>query len=734
MDRPRARRLLIAALLIGAGLVVFGRLTLDPTAQLVGPQRGGLNDLTDYFLPQTEYKILAWQRHGSLPTWDPHLQLGRPIVGNPQSALYYPATWLMLLTGQSRLASWLLVAHHVFAGWGMYLLCRRYGCGWTSSLIGGFIFLAAPSLVAHTAEGHMTMTWAAAWIPWALVAFERLRRGRPYSVVMLSAVLSLAFFAGHAQTVYYLVLALCAFVVIDVVRGYLGGLAHAAHSTSNWVSPAALAINFALAGMLTAGLVAVDLLPIWLTSQQTTRVQQGLSASDASQMGAATANLQQLVYPFALGKPGQPVGGGNYWEMLIYVGAVPLALAIFAACACWRKYPTGRFTAMFLVALVFSLSASLPLYGWLHSYLPGLAHFRVPSRAMLFASAAVSVLAAIALQQLYEWHAHTPAISKYSRIAAIIVARVAAALLAFELAWHAGMITRTASYATFASRNAETESRDNSVAKFRVLAAHDLLDDGEVYRRNLARVRGYDPFLLLRYAALLQATLGDRPFLVGEAPGYTTEANLQYDRAMLQMLGVRYALLPAEIEPPPRGWTLASIERQLIAADAQARQAQSTYSYENERFLPRAFVIGRTFHGRDLATIDPATTLLIPPNAPPGDERQPLGPAEIITYEPAHVVIEAELVAPGYVVLTDVHALGWKATVNGQPAAIVPVNIGLRGVHLPAGKHRIEMKFSPPLWTPGVAVSLMALAISVYLAVNEMRAIKSAAGDGKAVA
>jgi hypothetical protein len=51
----------------------------------------------------------------------------------------------------------------------------------------------------------------------------------------------------------------------------------------------------------------------------------------------------------------------------------------------------------------------------------------------------------------------------------------------------------------------------------------------------------------------------------------------------------------------------------------------------------------------------------------------------------------------------------WRATVNGTPAELRPVNIGYQGIELPAGRHTIELAYRNPLVVPSMIVSLIAV-------------------------
>jgi uncharacterized membrane protein YfhO len=92
-------------------------------------------------------------------------------------------------------------------------------------------------------------------------------------------------------------------------------------------------------------------------------------------------------------------------------------------------------------------------------------------------------------------------------------------------------------------------------------------------------------------------------------------------------------------------------------------------------------------------------------------EMSPDDEVTIISYEPERVEIAATLESPGWLVLTDTHYPGWTATINGQPAEILPVNIMFRGIELAAGENTIVFEFKPRSLQVGVWISGLALLI-----------------------
>ncbi len=82
------------------------------------------------------------------------------------------------------------------------------------------------------------------------------------------------------------------------------------------------------------------------------------------------------------------------------------------------------------------------------------------------------------------------------------------------------------------------------------------------------------------------------------------------------------------------------------------------------------------------------------------------GRAIIRSYESDRVLVETTAQSPGRLILADVAAPGWRAIVNGVPAAIVPYKETLRSLGVPAGKTLVEFRYRPPHFV--VAASLSA--------------------------
>ncbi len=149
--------------------------------------------------------------------------------------------------------------------------------------------------------------------------------------------------------------------------------------------------------------------------------------------------------------------------------------------------------------------------------------------------------------------------------------------------------------------------------------------------------------------------------------------------------------------------------------------------YENPAALPRAFVTYRAAPAPDADALlarlsrpdfDPLWQSYV--QGDPGFDAHPGAPARghpaaIVRDDADAVEIEADLAAPGLVVLADAYGGGWRAQVDGEDATIVATNHLFRGVRAPAGHHRVRFAYRAPGLAAGAGASLLGIAALVFL-------------------
>ena len=78
------------------------------------------------------------------------------------------------------------------------------------------------------------------------------------------------------------------------------------------------------------------------------------------------------------------------------------------------------------------------------------------------------------------------------------------------------------------------------------------------------------------------------------------------------------------------------------------------------------------------------------------------GDIKLISYQPNNLVYQSETSAEEFAVFSEIYyPKGWNAYIDGQLKEHASVNYVLRGLAIPAGKHKIEFKFEPVTYTNG---------------------------------
>jgi uncharacterized membrane protein YfhO len=150
---------------------------------------------------------------------------------------------------------------------------------------------------------------------------------------------------------------------------------------------------------------------------------------------------------------------------------------------------------------------------------------------------------------------------------------------------------------------------------------------------------------------------------------------------------------------------------------AQMFEEDGLLLYEMQGALPRAYAARSVeVYGDPKQALDNAMNSDIHP----GDrvvleEEPPIAlPARLVERPTVHVVswgtqsleIATDAREPAFVVISVPYDPGWRATVDGRPAAIQRANYALMGVALEAGEHRLALHYDPLPFKIGAAISV----------------------------
>ncbi len=347
------------------------------------------------FVPWRMY-ALSVLRQGYLPLWNPLIGMGAPLLANYQSALVYPPHLLLLIVDPAWGSGLLVLLHLVWAGVGMALLARRLGMDRLGQCTAGLAFGLSGYLVARS--GFFSINATAAWVPWIILAADRMTdalpgsmdwRARIRSCAPLAVVLAFQWTAGHAQTAWYTLVLLLAWVVWRSI------------GRDGWRRLAINGAGLAAAGTAAFALAAPQLLPTLEYLAQSYRAQ-ALDAEMALTYSFWPWRFLGLLAPSIFGSPasGDYWGYGNFWEDAIYIGVLPLLLALFALARAFRRRGPHVGLTIFLagvgaVAIVLALGSHTPVFPWLFRTIPTFSLFQAPSRWMLLFVFGLALLAGV---------------------------------------------------------------------------------------------------------------------------------------------------------------------------------------------------------------------------------------------------------------------------------------------------------------------------------------------------
>jgi len=361
------------------------------------------------------HNLYAWEiytrsvfRAGRLPFWNPYFFTGIPHQADLETQVFYPPAWLLRwLPIPAYLTA--MVALHVWIGaMGAMVLGRVVGTGWLAAAAASLAVAFGGSVGPWIHNGHLLLLESSAFLPWILAFGLRSAARRvwlpPTGLVIVCA---LQFLTGYIQGTLYAAAALTGVYGFTLLWP-AGALRR--HVLTQWM----------LTGLLTAGLVAFQLLPTAVLVGQAGRTA-GLPWETAAEGGWRAADLVRIVRPFA----GFPAGSSyrDLGDAAVYVGVLLAVLAPLAFVSRERRRVAILFALLAAGGLALA-AAWLPLYRWHYALFPGL---RIPGRVLFVTTVSLAMLGALGLDEIVRFTA------RRSRVAAPILGAVALVIVGFDL-------------------------------------------------------------------------------------------------------------------------------------------------------------------------------------------------------------------------------------------------------------------------------------------------------------
>lgn len=372
------------------------------------------HDLQYYFFPYHKL-VVDITAQGYLPLWNPYAFSGIPLIGDGQTAMFYPPNWIFWLLPPAHALTVVVLLQFSIAGAGMFAYVRSLGLGRLAAFVAAIAFMFNGFLVVRVV--HLSIMAGAALIPAVFWGMERLLQRRSVgSFILAATMVCLQALAGHPQVPIYTAVALGVYVVV------VSGLQW--RRRAGWRKLVPLA---QLTGIYAGGyaLAAIQLVP-WV--ELATFSPRAAGASYEFVTGQSWSGLDWLMFLFPYGYGGVTTNWFQtqfawdlpvyIWERLAYVGILPLALALVGLAQLRRRpnIPAAADTAqtaaarlhyerlwaivaVLLVTGLIAAGSSTP-FGRLVYILPAIGKLRAYARAIAVTCFALAALAAFGIERL----------------------------------------------------------------------------------------------------------------------------------------------------------------------------------------------------------------------------------------------------------------------------------------------------------------------------------------------
>ncbi len=740
----------------------------DPEAQPKRPIDPALADLVYELEPERRYAVEAI-RAGRIPLWNPLGYCGTPFLASSQPSIFYPLRVIDYLFPGPVAIAWGQLAKALLAGIGAYLFSRRVlRVSFWPAAVGAAIWPNVGFLVLWA--GFM-MSQVGAQLPWMLLAVdETIRRPRsrwPLALALATAVLLVS---GHSATAAHVLLAAGLFALFRVfdLHGRAGafgrrGLAALGALVLGWSLGILLSgpqtlptldymqeswrIQQRQAGHLEtrpvgiAGLPAVVMPYIDGSSQRDTVLIVHENRQESTP--AAFAGMLALLVLAPLGFALQRLRRMQFfWLALWFLGlcaviGVPLVQRLFEL-PVLNTLRNNRFTlvsawstvAMAVTGLELLVRGGFVWRRWfvlpiaLLALVLGLCLWRAwsPPGMLQHIGALLRTGTGRGSPPADTLEGFTDAMHWLLRVSLAYATLAAGCLFVwFKLrgAWartrQAALVLGLCALAevTLAGYGANVQSPPELYyPRVPVLEKLAELPAGRIcgwfclpaalnQTRGLCDVRGYDAADPARMVELL------RLFRNADAPQPTQYAALQWwfpkvPHGLNDLLGLRYLLLVGPPSPTALfcdgGFRIHEL-RSALPRPFFARRGEIV----NDKQQRLALLASPAFDPRAVVYLESSEPLPLDPL--PAD-----GTARITLDEPERIVIELDVRASGWLVLSDRWTDGWRARVDGVERPVLCADHAFRAVHVAPGMKELEFRYAPRSWRQGwIAAGLGAL-------------------------
>ena len=348
----------------------------------------------EWLTSSAQFAALSLRRYHYLPLWQPYLESGEPLIESPFSFVLNPfSVGPSLLLGGVNGIKFAVIVTALLAALGGWTLGRVLGLGSLGRVVLGLLMLGKGNMVGMIGSGYFQLGVTQAYFPWiiaGMLAVLRYKRRR-WPPVLLALSFTLMFFGGNIWYTLPMLLSLLALTA-----------AYTLHPRARRIDWAALR-RAAFAAVLTVGLSAVLLLPVWLNRDR-------IGDHPDDRTGGFPADPIKVIEQFYNGSKDVYLRGGAPGQLQFYYSYTSPAwflLLIFVAVPFARPFRYRSMARLWGVALLLGGVCLLwgmgghPIMRWVYQHVPGLGQWRFVGRALAVTSFWLAVLIAVRVDALW---------------------------------------------------------------------------------------------------------------------------------------------------------------------------------------------------------------------------------------------------------------------------------------------------------------------------------------------
>lgn len=690
--------------------------------------------ITDPVRQQYPWRNLALDqiKKIELPVWNRYEMAGIPLLGNMQTAVFYPINILFLVLPFPVGWSILIMLQPILAGIFLYLYLKKQALSSISSFLGAIVFSFSGFMIAWLEWG--TIGNVTLWLPLLLLSIDNLLDKKNKKLILWSLIyiigITFSFFAGHLQIFFYSFLIT---VFYFLFRWF------------QYKKQKKILILFLVLNVICLVITSVQWFPLFQLIGQSAR---GIDQVDWTKEGwfIPWQHAIQFIVPDFFGNPTtlNYWGTWNYGEMIGYIGIIPILFASFALFF-WKNTTVRFFIVVLIISIIFSFPTGISSFIYQFS-LPFISTAQ-PTRLLFLIDFSLSILAAFGFYEfikspnkkflitsfvyialfgilfmiVFFGRSFFPQISeenflvakrnlivpsiflatgvvcgiiviffKTKKKIALLVALVligSAVLDLFRFGWKFTPFTDS----NYLFPNTKIISfLQNQQKPFRIMTTDArIIPPNFPVMYKLESIDGYDPLYLQRYGELIAASERGEPNISAPFGFNRIITPHKYDSKIIDLLGAKYILSFSEIKDP-------SYKKVL--------QEGQTSVYENRNAFPRAMFVENvkkanskqdaisllfsdSINLKNTAVVEDQTGVI-------EDKLYEKGDIENFIINDNEVLFQTQTKNLGFLVLFETFYPTVHATIDGKEVPIYRTDYNFRGIEVPKGVHIIQFSTS----------------------------------------